>query len=65
VQIIYGKEDATDEEVWDAVKVSALDGLVRSLPEGLDTLVGERGMKLSGGEKDIDHVLTSYLHMIL
>ena len=50
-QIIYGKEDATDEEVWEAVRISALEPLVKSLPEGLDTLVGERGMKLSGGER--------------
>jgi len=49
--IVYGKENATDEEVWEAVKTSALEPLVKSLPEGLDTLVGERGMKLSGGER--------------
>ena len=49
--IVYGKENATDEEVWEAVKTSALEPLVKSLPEGLETLVGERGMKLSGGER--------------
>lgn len=49
--IIYGKEHATDGEVWEAVRISALEPLVKSLPEGLDTLVGERGMKLSGGER--------------
>ena len=49
--IIYGKEDATEEEVWEAVRISALEKLVKSLPDGLDTLVGERGMKLSGGER--------------
>ena len=49
--IIYGKEHATDEEVWESVRISALESLVKSLPEGLDTLVGERGMKLSGGER--------------
>lgn len=49
--IIYGKEHASDDEVWDAVRISALEPLVKSLPEGLDTLVGERGMKLSGGER--------------
>lgn len=49
--IMYGKEDATEEEVWEAVRISALETLVKSLPEGLDTLVGERGMKLSGGER--------------
>ncbi len=49
--IIYGKEDATEEQVWEAVRISALEKLVKSLPQGLDTLVGERGMKLSGGER--------------
>lgn len=49
--ITYGKEDATEEEIWEAVRLTALDKLVNSLPEKLDTLVGERGMKLSGGER--------------
>ena len=51
--IIYGKEDATDEEVWEAVRISALEPLVTFLPEGLDTLVGERGMKLSGERRSL------------
>jgi ABC-type multidrug transport system fused ATPase/permease subunit len=49
--ICYGKEDATEEDVWEAIRLSALDQLVNSLPEKLDTIVGERGMKLSGGER--------------
>lgn len=49
--ICYGKEDATDEEIAEAVRLSALEELVNSLPEKLDTIVGERGMKLSGGER--------------
>ena len=49
--VIYGKEDASDEEVDEAVRVSALEALVKSMPDGLETLVGERGMKLSGGER--------------
>eukprot|EP00804_Cyclotella_cryptica_P012699 CCRYP_016278-RA/>CCRYP_016278-RA protein AED:0.37 eAED:0.37 QI:147/1/1/1/1/1/6/445/759 len=49
--ITYGKEDASDDEIWDAVRISALEPLVKSLPDGLETLVGERGMKLSGGER--------------
>jgi len=49
--IIYGKEEATEEEIWEAVRISALEPLVKSLPDGLNTLVGERGMKLSGGER--------------
>ncbi|MBR7675882.1 ABC transporter ATP-binding protein [Streptomyces daliensis] len=43
--------EATDEEVWDALRRSRLDGLVASLPDGLETLVGERGYRLSGGER--------------
>jgi ABC-type multidrug transport system fused ATPase/permease subunit len=49
--ITYGKEDATDEEVWAVVKTAALESFVMGLPQKLDTLVGERGMKLSGGER--------------
>jgi len=49
--IIYGKEDASEREILDVVRMSALDSFVSKLPDGLDTLVGERGMKLSGGER--------------
>ena len=49
--IIYGKDDATEEEIWNAVKGAALDTFVEELPDKLETLVGERGMKLSGGER--------------
>ncbi|MGN0906313.1 MAG: ABC transporter ATP-binding protein [Bullifex sp.] len=47
----YGKSDATDEELWQALKVANLFDFVRSLPDGLDTEVGERGTRLSGGQK--------------
>jgi len=49
--IRYGRPDASDEEVWQAAQSAHLDALIRSLPEGLQTQVGERGLKLSGGEK--------------
>lgn len=49
--IAYGKLDATDEEIWDAVRRARLEEFVSGLPDGLDTQVGERGMKLSGGQK--------------
>ncbi|MCC2631808.1 MAG: putative multidrug export ATP-binding/permease protein, partial [Patescibacteria group bacterium] len=49
--IRFGEPDATDEQVRAAVSIAQLDGLVGRLPEGLDTLVGERGVKLSGGER--------------
>ena len=43
--------EATDDEIWDALRRARLDGLVASLPDGLDTVVGERGYRLSGGER--------------
>ncbi len=49
--IRYGKLDATDEEIWEAVRRAELEAFIRSLPDGLDTVVGERGVKLSGGQK--------------
>jgi ABC-type transport system involved in Fe-S cluster assembly fused permease/ATPase subunit len=49
--IMYGKQNASEEEVWDAVRIAALEPFVLGLPDQLDTLVGERGMKLSGGER--------------
>ncbi len=49
--IRYGRIDATDEEVWEAVELAHLADFVTKLPKGLDTIVGERGLKLSGGEK--------------
>jgi ATP-binding cassette subfamily B protein len=49
--IRFGRPDATDEEVEAAAGDAQLSALVRSLPDGLDTVVGERGHRLSGGEK--------------
>lgn len=49
--IAYGKPEATEAEVHHAAKQARLDDFIRSLPEGYDTKVGERGLKLSGGEK--------------
>jgi ATP-binding cassette subfamily B protein len=47
----YAKPTATEQDLWDAVDAAQIGDLVRSLPEGLDTLVGDRGYRLSGGEK--------------
>lgn len=47
----YGRVDATDDEVWQAIRMAHLEDFIRQLPKGADTLVGERGLKLSGGEK--------------
>ncbi|MFD1333349.1 ABCB family ABC transporter ATP-binding protein/permease [Methylopila musalis] len=49
--IRYGRWDATDAEVERAAALAQIDGFIRSLPDGYDTEVGERGLKLSGGEK--------------
>ncbi len=49
--IAYGKLDASEDEIWQAAKRAHLDSLIQSLPDGLDTVVGERGVKLSGGQK--------------
>jgi ABC-type transport system involved in Fe-S cluster assembly fused permease/ATPase subunit len=49
--IRYGRPDASDEELLQAAHAAHLTGLLKQLPQGLETLVGERGLKLSGGEK--------------
>jgi len=49
--IAYGRENATHEDVMDAAKAAQIHDFIISLPEGYDTQVGERGLKLSGGEK--------------
>lgn len=49
--IAYGRPGATPEEVWDVLRMAQLEDFVQRLPEGLETQVGERGLKLSGGEK--------------
>ncbi len=49
--LAYGRPEATEAEVHHAAKQAHLDDFIRSLPEGYETKVGERGLKLSGGEK--------------
>ena len=49
--IRYGRPDATDEEVRRAAELAQIGAFIESLPKGYDTQVGERGLKLSGGEK--------------
>ena len=49
--IRYGRPEATDAEVREAARLAQIDEFIRRLPEGYDTMVGERGLKLSGGEK--------------
>ena len=47
----YADEDIDDEKVWRALKEAQLDEFVRGLPEGLDTSIGERGIRISGGQR--------------
>lgn len=49
--VLYGRPEASEDEIWDAVERAQLGDFVRDLSDGLDTKVGERGLKLSGGEK--------------
>ncbi|SDS90476.1 ATP-binding cassette, subfamily B [Jiangella sp. DSM 45060] len=49
--LAYARPGATDDDLWAALEAAQIAGLVRSLSEGLDTVVGDRGYRLSGGEK--------------
>ena len=49
--IRYGKPKASDREVHEAARLAQIDDFIKTLPQGYDSLVGERGLKLSGGEK--------------
>ncbi|GAK38896.1 puative ABC transporter [Paenibacillus sp. TCA20] len=49
--IAYGKLDASDEEIWTAARLAQLAPTIEAMPEGMETVIGERGVKLSGGQK--------------
>ncbi|MGI9381078.1 MAG: ABCB family ABC transporter ATP-binding protein/permease [Methyloligellaceae bacterium] len=49
--IRYGRPDASDEEIREAARLAQIDAFIEALPQGYETMVGERGLKLSGGEK--------------
>src|SRR5699024_3852585 len=49
--IRFGKPDATEEELRESIRLSALDSDLERMPHGLDTMVGEKGIALSGGQK--------------
>ncbi|MEV8638360.1 ABC transporter ATP-binding protein [Streptosporangium sp. NPDC051023] len=49
--LAYARPGATEEEIWDALRAAQIAELVEGLPEGLETVVGDRGYRLSGGEK--------------
>jgi ATP-binding cassette subfamily C protein len=47
----WARPDATEDELWEALRASAADGFVQALPEGIATVIGDRGVRLSGGER--------------
>ncbi|WP_235534899.1 ABC transporter ATP-binding protein [Nocardioides sp. Soil777] len=49
--LVYARPGATDDEIWAALEAAQVGTLARSLPDGLDTVVGDRGYRLSGGER--------------
>ncbi len=49
--LLYARPEASEEELWSAMKGARIADLVRTLPEGLETVVGDRGYRMSGGEK--------------
>jgi ATP-binding cassette subfamily B protein len=49
--INYGRAEASQDEIEEAAKLASIDSFIKQLPEGYEALVGERGLKLSGGEK--------------
>ncbi|HLR39539.1 MAG TPA: ABC transporter ATP-binding protein [Jeotgalicoccus sp.] len=59
--ILFGKQDATEKELQEAIKMSALDQDIENMPNGLDTLVGEKGIALSGGQKQRVSIARSFI----
>lgn len=49
--LLYARPEASDGDIWAALEAAQIAGLVRALPDGLDTVVGDRGYRLSGGER--------------
>ncbi|MFC9773885.1 ABC transporter ATP-binding protein [Paenibacillus chitinolyticus] len=49
--IAYGKLRASEEEIWEAARQAQLEEFIRMQPDGMETMIGERGVKLSGGQK--------------
>jgi len=49
--LVWAKPNASDGDLWRALSLAAVDDLVRGLPAGLDTVIGDRGVRLSGGER--------------
>lgn len=59
--MLFGKEDASDEEIWEALTLASFDGDVKRMPQQLDTMVGEKGVSLSGGQKQRLSIARAFL----
>ncbi len=59
--IRYGRAEASDDEVWAAATAARCRPFIESLPEGLDTMVGDRGLKLSGGQRQRIAIARAFL----
>jgi subfamily B ATP-binding cassette protein MsbA len=59
--ICYGSPEATDQKIQQAIQKSACDEFIKNLPQGLETQIGERGLKLSGGQKQRISIARAFL----
>ena len=59
--IRYGRASATDEEVWEAARAASCGPFIERLPDGLETIVGDRGVKLSGGQRQRIAIARAFL----
>jgi ATP-binding cassette subfamily B protein len=59
--IRYGRPDATDDEVWRAAMDARCNSFIEDLPEGLNTIVGDRGLRLSGGQRQRISIARAFL----
>jgi len=66
--LLLARPDATEDDLWDVLRRANLESLIESLPDGLDTVVGERGYRLSGGERQrltIARLLLAQPHVVI